>query len=261
MASKEDTTGKKPNIFKQIIRIYQYTYEEDKALPYLLALAFLLPVVVAVVLALVFSWSWITWIFVIITAVMVGLLLFTMLLTRRADRVGYAKIEGQPGAAVSVLGNINRAGFDFPQEPVWVDARTKEAIWRGTGYNGVYLLGEGNYERIRKAMDRQETRIHGVTAGSSIPVYRIYVGTGSNQTRLRDLRRTVIRQKSYVPTTHHNKLLGMIHPRRRFVLTKTELNTLRERLHTLQLKRGYGIPKGIDPTRSQRVSLKAMRGR
>ena len=157
MASKDDAAGKKPNIFKQIIRIYQYTYEEDKALPYLLALVFLLPVAVAVVLAVVFHWSWITWIFTIITAVMLGLLLFTMLLTRRADRVGYAKIEGQPGAAVSVLGNINRAGFDFPQEPVWVDARTKEAIWRGTGYNGVYLLGEGDYERIRKAMDRQET--------------------------------------------------------------------------------------------------------
>ena len=261
MASKKDPTGKKPNILKQIIRIYQYTHEEDKTLPYVLTAVFLLPVLVIVVTGLIFNWSWITWIFTVITALMLGLLLFTMLLTRRADRVGYAKIEGQPGAAVSVLSNINRAGFDFPQEPVWIDAKTKEAVWRGTGYSGVYLLGEGNDARIQRAMDRQEQQIRGVTAGSSIPVFRISVGTGQHQTRLKDLRRTVIRQKSYVPTNHANSIMKAVHPRRRFILTKTELATLRERLHTLQLKRGYGIPKGIDPTKAQRVSLRAMRGR
>ena len=261
MASRKDQAGKKPNIFQQIIRIYQYTHEEDKALPYVLATVFLLPVLVIVVLALIFDWSWITWIFTIVTALMLGLLLFTMVLTRRADRVGYAKIEGQPGAAVSVLSNINRAGFDFPQEPVWIDAKTKEAIWRGTGYSGVYLLGEGNDARIQKAMDRQEQQIKGVTAGSSIPVFRISVGTGEHQTKLKDLRKTVIRQRGYTPTSHTNSILKSIHPRRRFILTKTELATLRERLHTLQLRRGYGIPKGIDPTKAQRVSPRAMRGR
>ena len=261
MASKEETAGKKPNIFKQIIQIYQFTHEEDKALPWLLALAFLLPIVVVVVLALVFHWSWIIWIFTVVIAIMVGALLFTMLLTRRADKIGYTKIEGQPGAAASVLSNINRAGFNFPQEPVWVDARTKETIWRGTGYSGVFLIGEGDYERIKKAMDRQEMQIKGVTAGSDIPVYRIYAGTGSNQTKIRDLRRTVVRQKTYVPTNHSSKLLGKLHPRRRFVLTKEELGTLNDRLHTVQIRRGYGIPKGIDPTKPQRVSRKAMRGR
>lgn len=261
MASSKEPTGKKPNILKQIIRIYQYTHEEDKPLPYILAAVFLLPVVLIVAVALIFSWSWITWIFTVVTALMLGLLLFTMVLTRRADRVGYAKIEGQPGAAVSVLSNINRAGFNFPQEPVWIDAKTKEAVWRGTGYSGVYLLGEGNDARIQKAMDRQEQQIKGVTAGSSIPVFRISVGTGERQTRLKDLRKVVIRQKSYVPTNHTNSLLRSIHPRRRFILTKTELATVRERLHTLQLKRGYGIPKGIDPTKAQRMSPRAMRGR
>ncbi len=40
-------------------------------------------------------------------------------------------------------------------------------------------------------MDRQEQRIKGVTAGSEIPVYRMYVGTGANQTRLKDVRKTL----------------------------------------------------------------------
>lgn len=259
--AEKTNKGKKPNIIQQIIRIYKYTYEEDRTLPWLLAGAFLLPVIVAVVVLVVFKWSWLMWVLLLITGVMLGFLLFTMLLTNRADRVGYAKIEGRPGAAVSVLGNINKAGFDFPEQPAWIDPKTKDAVWRGTGYNGIYLLGEGDRGRVTKAMGRQEQRIKGVTAGSSIPVYHIVVGTGANQVRLKNLRKTVLKCKSYEPTSHKNGLLAKLHPRRRFILTKDELTVLRERLRTLQTKTGMGIPKGIDPTRPQRISRRAMRGR
>ena len=104
-------------------------------------------------------------------------------------------------------------------------------------------------------------RIKGVTAGSEIPVYRMYVGTGANQTRLKDVRKTLLKFKSYQPTHHKNKLMAAIHPRTRFVLTKTELTVLNERLRTLQLKNGMSVPKGVDPMHPQRVSRRAMRGR
>lgn len=48
---------------------------------------------------------------------------------------------------------------------MWIDPKTKDAIWRGTSMNGIYLIGEGEYGRIMKAMDRQEHDIKGVTAG------------------------------------------------------------------------------------------------
>ena len=67
--------------------------------------------------------------------------------------------------------------------------------------------------------------------------------------------------KSYIPTNHKNGLMARIHPRQRFFLTKAELETLNDRLRTLQAKNGYGIPKGIDPNRPQKVSRRAMRGR
>ena len=57
------------------------------------------------------------------------------------------------------------------------------------------------------------------------------------------------------------KLMAAIHPRTRFVLTKTELTVLNERLRTLQLKNGMSVPKGVDPMHPQRVSRRAMRGR
>ena len=142
MASKEaQPAQKKRGMFSQLKQIFAFTYKEDKALPWLCGGAFIAPVILCVVLGLVFHWGWFAWITSIILALMIGLLLFTIVLTRRADAVGFKQLEGHPGAAISVLGNMKRAGFDFPQEPVWVDPRSKDAVWRGTGYQGIYLVG------------------------------------------------------------------------------------------------------------------------
>lgn len=261
MAKEKKAKNKGPKIIRQIIQIYKYTKPEEPLLPWMLLGAFLLPIVLGVVLGLIMHWHWLTWIFMMILVVMVGALLFTMTLTNRADKVGFAKLEGKPGAAVSVLSNINKAGYYFSETPVWIDPKTKEAIWRGTGYNGIYLLAEGNRSRLARPLQRQERAIKGVVAGSSIPVYSISVGTEPGQTKLRDLRKTVLKCKTYEPTDHKFLLMQKVHPRRRFVLTKEELTTLNERLRTLQEKRGLGIPKGMDPTHPQHISRRAMRGR
>ena len=265
MAGKDEKTKqtkpKKQGTIKQIITIFKYTHKEDKMLPALIAGAFLVPVIVFVILGIIFRWTVLTWVFLMLIAIMLGMLLATMMLTRRADAVGYKQIDGKPGAAIGVLSNMQKAGFDFPQEPVWIDPKTKDAIWRGTSMNGIYLIGEGEYGRIMKAMDRQEHDIKGVTAGSSIPVYRIAVGHGPKQVPLTKLRSTVIKSKSYEPTNHKNALIAKIHPRRRFLLTKAEMETLNDRLRTLQAKKGYAIPKGMDPNHPQKISRRAMRGR
>ena len=121
MASKDEKPQKKQSLFKQIAQIYKFTVADDKKLPWLLAGAWLAPVVLFVILGLVFHWTWLTWIFVMVMAIMVGALFATMTLTNRADKVGYTHLEGKPGAAVSVLSNISKAGFNFPEQPVWFD--------------------------------------------------------------------------------------------------------------------------------------------
>ncbi|MFU0550118.1 DUF4191 domain-containing protein [Gardnerella piotii] len=261
MANEKSKNTKKSGMISQIVRIYKYTYTEDKQLPLWLGLAFVAPVVLCVIAGAILRWSIFTWIMMIVTALMLGLLLFTVVLTKRADKVGYAKLEGKPGAAAGILSAINKGGFTFPQQPVWVDPRTKDAIWRGTGFNGIFLVGEGNYERLTHAMERQEHAIKSVTAGSNIPVYRIYVGNGQNQIKLKDLRSKVLKSKTLIPTNHKFAPLAAIHPNRRFFLTKTELAILNDRLRTLQGKLGFGIPKGIDPTHAPRVSRRALRGK
>ena len=241
----EDAKGKKAkkktSTISQIVKIFRFTYEEDKALPWLLTAAILVPTLIAVVICLLAHFGWLSWILTVLLGIMVGLLLATMTLTRRSDRVGYARMDGRPGAAAAVLSSISKAGFSFPQEPVWIDAKTKDAVWRGTGRTGVYLIAEGDYNRVNKAMNREEEKIRRITRGSAIPIYRISVGHGPDQVPLNKLQRTVLKKKAK--------------------LTATELETLNDRLVTLQKRQNaLGMPKGIDPTKVH-VSRKAMRGR
>lgn len=153
--AEKDAKPKKQSTIKQIIQIYKYTAKEDKALPWLEAGAFLLPVVVMIIIGLIAKWTWLTWIFTMITAIMLGMLLATMMLTRRADAVGYKQIDGKPGAAIGVLSNMQKAGFNFPQEPVWIDPKTKDAIWRGTSIRKLHgepvrqSIGDRINDRLR----------------------------------------------------------------------------------------------------------------
>ncbi|MBW3087211.1 DUF4191 domain-containing protein [Bifidobacterium sp. 82T24] len=239
MAEKNEKKPKKQGTISQIIQIYKFTARDDKQLPWLIAGAVALPIIVAVVVALLW-FSWITDIFTIILGVMVGLLLGTTVLTRRADKVGYRQMEGKPGATGAILSNITKAGFSFPQEPIWVDAKTKDAIWRGTGRTGVYLVAEGEYGRVMKAMDKEELKIRRITRGSEIPIIKISVGEGEKQVPISKLQKTVLKQK--------------------VKLTKYEVDELNSRLKTLQAKNTMGIPKGMDPTKVH-VSRRAMRGK
>lgn len=261
--NKNNKANKSPrnNIFSQIYRIYKYTHEYDKLLPLLLAIAFIAPIVLCLAIGFTLHWQVVTLVMTAITAVMLGFLLFTIVLTKRADKVGYARLEGKPGAAIGILSSINKGGFTFPKEPIWVDPRTKDAIWRGTGHNGIFLIGEGNYERVMTAMNRQEQSIKHITVGSCIPVYKFVVGNGEKTVKLKELRSKVLNAKSYQPTNHKFALIAKIHPRRRFFMTKLELANVNKRLSTLQGKIGFGIPKGIDPTKKQHISRRAMRGK
>ncbi len=213
-------------------------------LPALIAGAFLVPVIVFVILGIIFRWTVLTWVFLMLIAIMLGMLMATIVLTRRADMVGYKQLDGKPGAAISVLRNINKAGFNFPEQPVWVDPRTKDAIWRGTGYNGIYLLGEGDYDRVKRAMTARSSPSRASPPARRSPVYRVMVGNGQGHVPLKKLRSNIIRHKAYRPKNHKTALLVKIHPRERFIPHQGRAGeTERPSAHTADQER-HGHPQG-----------------
>jgi hypothetical protein len=241
MAQKDETSGKKKRgeTIRQVIRVFKFTYRYDKMLPWFMGIVFLLPIAVAVVVCALWMNSVANWIMFCILGIMVGFLLATIVLTRRSDTVGYKQLEGKPGAAGSIVTSINKGGFNFPQEPVWVDPKTKDSVWRGTGYAGVYLIGDGNPGRVRAAMEREEIKIHRVTPGSTIPIIKLVVGNGKDLVPISKLRNKVMRQKR--------------------ALIKPQLEQLNGRLRSIS-QAGPGIPKGIDPNKVK-VNRRALRGK
>ena len=103
---------KKTRWYHQVWQAYQMTRQQDPAVTWLILGVFFGIVAVGLILGLlVFTW-WYT----LLLSIPFALLGAMFTLTRRAERAAYARIEGQPGAALSALGTIRR-GWTFAQEP------------------------------------------------------------------------------------------------------------------------------------------------
>ena len=238
--AREEAKKKKKGAIKQLVQIYKLTYKTNKSLPWWMLLAFLVPIGVALAICfgIRFTIAWI-WILVILCGVMVGFSLASATLTQISDRAGYKRLEGQFGASAAVFSPISKGDFSFPEEPVWINRKTRDALWRGTGRAGMYLVGEGDKARLSIEMDKQEAILRRVAPGSKIPVTRIFVGKGKGRTPISKQRGTIMRKKA--------------------ALTKMELNELNVRLTTMQAKQ-QALPRNVDPNKIK-VSNRMMRRR
>lgn len=227
-----DTSTKKPRWYRQLWQAYQMTREVDPAVLWWMLTAFTGTVVVALVIGLI-AHSWIFW---LILGVMFGVLSATIVLARRAEKAAYSRLDGQPGAALAALGTIRR-GWEFQDEPVAVDPRTKDLVFRGVGRPGIVLIGEGPAGRIDKLLETERKRTARVLP--TVPITLLQVGSGTDQVELRLLPRKVQRLKP--------------------ALTKQEVAEVSKRMRALGATR-LPIPKGVDPMRA-RPDRKGMRGR
>ena len=244
---EKKTKDKKRNLFQQIKMIYTFTKKEDPSITWWMLGGFLIPALLVLALGFVLRNGWLGWILNVITALLLGFLVMTIILTNRSETAGYRRLEGQPGATGAVLdslssGKLTGKVVQFTKEPVWIDPRTKNAIWRGTSLYGVFLVAEGPKDAMDRAMDKEVRKVHRVTQGSDIPIYRICVGNGKGQVPLSKLRKE-------------------LRKRHKIKFTMDELDHVNDRLRTLQGTSGLPIPKGIDPMRMKKVSRRAMRGR
>lgn len=227
-----DTSTKKPRWYRQLWQAYQMTREVDPSVLWWMLTAFIGTVAVALVIGLLAR----AWVFWLILGVMFGVLSATIVLARRAEKAAYSRLDGQPGAALAALGTIRR-GWEFQDEPVAVDPRTKDLVFRGVGRPGIVLIGEGPAGRIDKLLETERKRTARVLP--TVPITLLQVGSGTDQVELRLLPRKVQRLKP--------------------ALTKQEVAEVSKRMRALGATR-LPIPKGVDPTRA-RPDRKGMRGR
>jgi len=131
-----------------------------------------------------------------------------------------------------------RRGWSVEQEPVAVDPRTRDVVFRTVGRPGVVLVAEGPAARATKLAETERKRVARVL-GQNVPVTVLLCGDGEGQIPLRKLSGHMMRMRP--------------------AITKTEVSEVAKRLRALGGARPP-IPKGIDPNRV-RPDRRATRGR
>ena len=230
--AKEDTSasasGGKRRWYHNLKDSYTVVKRSYKWAPLALVAMPVLVLVGAVAYAL-YSGSWI---FSLITAVMLSITLDMGLLTTLLRPAMYKQIDGKMGAAYAVISQIKK-GWAWEEEPVAVN-RQQDIVWQLVGRPGVVLVSEGPSSRVRQMLVNEKKRVRRVVR--NVPITFIEVGNGEGQVPLAKLNRKL----RSLPKT----------------LTKQEVPAVANRLTAVGSK-GVAIPKGVDPYNT-RANRKAM---
>lgn len=223
---------KKKRWYHQLWEVFQMTREAQPSITWWLLGAFVGILALGLVIGLAVGHP----VYVTLLSLPVALIVVMLLLSRRAERAAYSRIEGTPGASASALGTIRR-GWNIEEQPVAIDPRTQDVVFRAVGRPGVVLIGEGPSHRVKRLLEGERKKVARVAP--NVTVHLVEVGRDEGQTPLPKLVRTIQKLR---PT-----------------LTKAEVAAVAKRLRALQSSRPP-IPKGVDPLRA-RPDRKGMRGR
>ncbi len=225
---KSPRTPKEPGRLKQMWQVFQMTRRYDSNIVLFMILAFVIPVAVSLLLALLLSpGNVITIVLWAVSGVLGGLLAMLIILGRRAEKAAYSQIEGQPGAVGAVLRSSLKRGWVGSEMPVAVNGKTQDAVYRAVGRGGVVLISEGPRTRTTRMVDEERRMV--TRLGGSIAVTVISVGPDADAVPLHKLARRLTRIK---PT-----------------LTKAEVLAVNNRLSSMTKK--LPIPKGVDPMKAR----------
>ena len=100
-----------------------------------------------------------------------------------ANRAAYSSIEGQAGAAASVLMAIRRG---FTTTPMVAVNKNQDMVHRSVGRAGIVLVGEGG-NGVRLLLNEEAKKAERFVPG--VPVTQIIVGDGEGQVALNKLQR------------------------------------------------------------------------
>jgi len=120
----------------------------------------------------------------VLGALFVGMAIFG----RRATAAMYAQVEGQPGAAASVLQTLRG---DWHTTPAVAFNRNMDLVHRVVGRPGVVLVAEGSTAQLRPLITDQKRRVGRVAPDT--PIYEVLVGDGEGQVSLRKLNQHMMK--------------------------------------------------------------------
>ena len=219
----------KQNRFKQLGQAYRITKQGDPKIGWILLGTFVFSAAVGFALFWLLPPAWL--VFDIISGLLIGLLGALIVFGRRATKSQLSQMEGQPGAAVAVLGMLKRG---WKTDKVIAFNRQQDVVHRVVGPPGIVLVGEGNPNRLKSLMTAE--RVKHQRVAREAPIHEVVIGYGEGEVPLGKLARHVTKMKREVQPAQITDLLA--------------------RLRALDSSRpNIPLPKGPVPT-----SMKGQRG-
>jgi xanthosine utilization system XapX-like protein len=184
-SKKDDSPGAdRSGRAAQLRAVWSMTRKADRKLPLIVLGPALAVLAILVVVGLLIGQPIYLSILGVLGALFVGMAIFG----RRATSTMYAQVEGQPGAAASVLQTLRG---DWRTTPAVAFNRNMDLIHRVVGRPGVVLIAEGNPAQLRQLISDQKRRVGRVAPET--PIYEVFVGDGEGQVPLRKLQNHIMR--------------------------------------------------------------------
>ena len=133
------------------------------------------------------------------------------------------------GAVGAVIQTMLRGKWRGSEQPIAVNPRGMDALYRIVGTPGIVLIGEGHQSGSQLLADNERKRLAKVAPG--VPIHTVFVTESERAVKLSELRKT----------------LGKFDKK----LNRNEIKTVASRLTALGIN--LPIPKGIDPRRARPV--------
>jgi hypothetical protein len=230
MAKVEKTKkAKKPKsngFFSQFREQVTFLKEVDpKALPlgiFFAALAFLVILVVGSVISGFTFLGIVIW---AILAIVTGYLTLLLTMTRRSNTAIFKKYENEPGRISITVGTLTRRRWKGTNQPVAINARTKDMVFRIVGPAGVVLMAEGGKASAKALLEDERRKVQRLATG--VTVHTFYSSQDGDGVPLGQLHKKISKLKR--------------------TMNRAEITAVQNRLSSLDSRSGLPIPKGIDP--------------
>jgi hypothetical protein len=184
-AAKDDTdTGERGGRVAQVRAVWRMARGQDPKLSLRVFGPALAVLVVFVVVGILIGHP----VYFSILAVVAAVLTATTIFGRRATSSMYSQVEGQPGAAASVLQTLRG---DWRITPAVAITRNMDFVHRVVGRPGIVLVGEGSTAQVRQLIVDQKRKIGRVAPDT--PIHDFIVGDSEGQVPLRKLQREVMK--------------------------------------------------------------------
>ena len=224
----KDKEQKAPGLFAQFGEGVKFLRENNpKAVPISIGSGVLIGLALIALGAVLTGFQFLPFVLWCVIAVVAGYLSALLLLSRQANSAVFLKYASEPGRTSLVVGTLTRRRYKGAQQPVAVNPKSMDMVFRIVGPAGVILMGEGSKNSAQALLEDERKKVQRVAQG--VTVHTVYSSETGDGVPLKSMDK------------HINKL--------KKTLNKQEIFAVQNRLSALDTRFGMPIPKGMDPNK------------